>query len=108
METGPPRGPEGLPSTLFTPMVSALGPLAMPPRGPTVDVFCIDGGRSLISDIASQGATVNIFCVDGGHSRIFGTASQGSTVNIFLALMVGAPGSPASPPRGASIDVFQR
>jgi hypothetical protein len=51
---------------------------------------------------------VDIFSVDGGRSRISSSVtSQGVRRRRFLALMVGAPGSPASaPPRGAVIDVF--
>jgi hypothetical protein len=47
------------------------------------------------------------FSVDGGHSRIssFGT-SQGARRRCFLALMAGAPKSPApAPPRESAVDV---
>jgi hypothetical protein len=43
--------------------------------------------------------------VDGGHSRTSSTASQGVYRRRLLALMVGAPGPPALPPRGSVIDV---
>jgi hypothetical protein len=43
--------------------------------------------------------------VDGEHSRISGIASQGGRCRRFLALIVDAPGSPASPPRGPVVDV---
>jgi hypothetical protein len=53
-------------------------------QGPTVDVFCIDAGRSQTSGTASKGATVDVFCVDGGCSRTSGTASQGARRRHFL------------------------
>jgi hypothetical protein len=34
-------------------MVGTPGPLASPPRGPTIDVFHVDGGCFRISDIFS-------------------------------------------------------
>jgi hypothetical protein len=40
----------------FALMVGALGSLAPPPRGPAIDVFIVDGGRSWISGSASLGA----------------------------------------------------
>jgi hypothetical protein len=65
-------------------MVGAHGSPSSPPRGATVDVFCIDGGRY----------------------RISVTPSQGSTVDVFLRCMMGALGSSKSPPRGPVIDAF--
>jgi hypothetical protein len=48
------------------------------------------------------------FNVDGGRSRISSSGtSHGAHHRRFLALMVGAPGSPApAPPRGAVVDDF--
>jgi hypothetical protein len=43
--------------------------------------------------------------VDGGRSRISSTTSHGDRHRCFLALMVGAPGSLALPPRGSVVDV---
>jgi hypothetical protein len=40
--------PGGLPSMFLALMVGAPGSLAPPPRGPTIDVFHIDVGRSRI------------------------------------------------------------
>jgi hypothetical protein len=68
----------------FALMLGAPRSPTVPPRGATIDLFCIDGGRSEVSSTASQ----------GGHRRC------------FLALMVGGLGSPASPPRGPAIDIF--
>jgi hypothetical protein len=64
--------------------MGALGSPSAPPKGPTVNVFSVDGERSWISGIASLGAR---------HRR-------------FLALMVGAPESPSLPPRRATVDIF--
>jgi hypothetical protein len=67
-------------------MVGAPGsPAPAPPRGPTVDVFY----------------------VDGGHSRISVSSRQEAYHQHFFALMVGALGSPAPAPlRGVVVDVF--
>jgi hypothetical protein len=56
--------------------------------------------------LEGQGATVDVFSVDGESFRISTTASQGVHRRRFLALMVGAPGSPSSPPRGSSSTFF--
>jgi hypothetical protein len=56
-----------------------------PPKGPAVDVFYVDGGRSRISVNTRQ----------GGHRQC------------FLALMVGAPGSQVLAPRGPTANVLQ-
>jgi hypothetical protein len=65
-------------------MVGALGSPAAPTRGPTIDDFYVDGGRSWISASTSQEA----------HRRC------------FLELMVDVPGSPAlASPRGLTIEV---
>jgi hypothetical protein len=56
-------------------------PAPAPPRGATVDIFYIDGGRSQISVSTRQGAY---------HQH-------------FFALMMGALGSLAPPPRGATM-----
>jgi hypothetical protein len=65
-------------------MVGALESPSAPARGPIVDVFNVDGGRSQISVSTHQEAC---------HER-------------FLTLMVGAPETPVAPPRGPTIDVF--
>jgi hypothetical protein len=65
-------------------MMGAPGPPALPPKGPTIEVFCLDGGSSQTSETASQG-------VHRGY---------------FFMLMVGAPGPQAPPRRGAIINVF--
>jgi hypothetical protein len=64
-------------------MVGTVGSTALaPPRLPVVDVSYVDGGRS----------------------RISVSTSQGPRRRRFLALMVGAPRSPApTPPRGATM-----
>jgi hypothetical protein len=36
-------------------MVGAPGSSVSTPRGPAIDVFCVDGGRSQISGTTSQG-----------------------------------------------------
>jgi hypothetical protein len=60
-------------------------PALAPPRGPVVDVFYVDGGRSWIS--------INT------HQVVYRRH--------FLALMMGASESPAlTPPRGSDIDIF--
>jgi hypothetical protein len=48
----------------------------LPPRGPTINVFCVDGDHSQTSGTASQGHAVDVFCVDGGCFWTFGTAFQ--------------------------------
>jgi hypothetical protein len=66
-------------------MVSAPGsPVLAPPKGPAVDVFYVHGGGSWISVSARQ--EVRHQC--------------------FFVVMVGAPGSPAPPPKGGTIDVL--
>jgi hypothetical protein len=63
----PPRGPT---STSFTLKVGATKSLTTLARGPTVDVFYIDAGRSRISDSTSEGVHHQRFLsVDGGHFR---------------------------------------
>jgi hypothetical protein len=64
-------------------MVDALGSPASPPRGPTVNIFCIYGERSQISVNASQGVAIDIFKIAGGHSQISVNASRGPTIDIF-------------------------
>jgi hypothetical protein len=64
-------------------MVGAPRSPSLPPSGPAIDVFMLNGG----------------------HSRISITASQGAVIDIFM-LMVGAPGSPTLPPRGLAEDIF--
>jgi hypothetical protein len=95
-----------LPSTCFTLMVGAPGSPALPPRGPIVDVFYVDDGRSQISDTASQGPTIDVFKIGGGRCRISNNASQGAP-STSLRQVVDAPRTPAPPPRGSAIDVFK-
>jgi hypothetical protein len=84
MGTGPLlRGPRGPLSMILVLMVDAPGSSAMPPRGELSTFFSVDGERSWIS----------------------GTASQKAHHRWFLALMVGAPGSPApTPPKGPTVN----
>jgi hypothetical protein len=44
---------------LFVLMVDALGFLALPPRGPTVDILLLSDSHSQISVNTSQGATMS-------------------------------------------------
>jgi hypothetical protein len=74
-------------------------------QGGIIDIFSVDGGRSRISIIASQGPAIDIFSVDGGRSQISINSRQGAHRQCFLVLMVDAPRSPATPPRGGAIDV---
>jgi hypothetical protein len=67
-------------------------------RGVSSMFFSVDGGHSRISVTTPQGSTIDVFCVDGGHPRTSGTASQGAHRRCFSALIVGAPGSPSTPP----------
>jgi hypothetical protein len=45
----------------FVLILGAPGSPAVPRRGPTVDLFCIDGVRSEVSSTASRGTTVDDF-----------------------------------------------
>jgi hypothetical protein len=47
----------------FALMVGALEPLAQPPRGPVVYIFCVDGGRSQTSVTSSQGSSSMFFAL---------------------------------------------
>jgi hypothetical protein len=87
MGTEPPlRGPGCLSLTFFMLMVGAPESLSSAPRGPSSTFLSVDGGHSRIS---SSGTS------HGAHHRR------------FLALLVGAPQSPApAPPRGPTVDVF--
>jgi hypothetical protein len=63
----------------FALMVDAPRSPEPPPRVHAIDVFFyVDGGRSLISSIASRGPTIDVFCVDGECSGISFTASYGA------------------------------
>jgi hypothetical protein len=68
----------------FSFMVGAPGPLALPPRGGTIEVLCVNGGHSRISVIASQGAPHarffpprDILPLSDRRSQTSGNASQG-------------------------------
>jgi hypothetical protein len=75
--------PRGALSTFYLLMVGAPKPPTPPPRGSTVNVFCVDGGRSQISDAASQGGgAIDVFCIDRVRSWISDIASQGLTVDV--------------------------
>jgi hypothetical protein len=67
-----------------------------------------DPGRGLNPPplVVVGGLPSTFFSADGVHSRISGTASQGTYRQYFLALMMGAPGSPAPPPTGSAVDIF--
>jgi hypothetical protein len=70
----------------------------------------IDGGCSQIfSSGTSQGGSSSTFLsIDDGRSQISSSdIFQGARHRRFLALMVGGPGSPAPPPKGATTDVLQ-
>jgi hypothetical protein len=114
METGPPRGPRGPPSTFVALMLGAPGSLSSPrwgpdlptlgPWGPAIDGLSVDGGRSLISIRTCQGVHRQcFFSVDGGRSWISSTTSQGARRQHFLVLMVDARGSPSPLFRGPTV-----
>jgi hypothetical protein len=83
------RGAEGPLSTNFVLMMDAPGSPAPSLMWPTVDIFCVDGGHSRISNSASHGA-----------------CRRRCLPSTCFTLMVGAPGSPALPPKGPTVDVF--
>jgi hypothetical protein len=81
--------PGGLPLSLFTSMVGALGSPSTPPR-------VVHHWRFLTLMVSAPGSLVP-------------TPPRGAHCRRFLALMVGTPGSPAlAPPRGLAIDIFLR
>jgi hypothetical protein len=83
-------------------MVGALGsPALAPPRGPTINVFYIDGGRSQISISTHQGAHHQYFfaLMVGAFGSPALASPRGPGVDVFI-LMVGAPRSPSAPVRG--------
>jgi hypothetical protein len=111
-------------------MVGAPGsPPPAPPRGPIVNVFYIEGGRSRISISTHQGARLQCFFalmvgapgsptpapprgppstyVDGGRSWISVSTHQGPCHQRFFVLMVGAPESSVPPPKGPATNVLQ-
>jgi hypothetical protein len=53
--------PRAAPLMFFVLLVGALKYLTSPPKGPVIDIFCVDGGRSRISNSASQGARRQCF-----------------------------------------------
>jgi hypothetical protein len=57
----------------FVLMVGALKSPVSPPKGPTVDIFCVDDGYSRISSIAYQGAR--------NRSQTSSNASEGGTMS---------------------------
>jgi hypothetical protein len=100
------RLPGGPLSTFSTSMVDAPGSPLLPPRGPAVDVFCVNGGRSLISIIASHGPrcrrflrqwwvlpnlrhrlpggpSLIFFALNGRRSQISIIAHREAAVNVF-------------------------
>jgi hypothetical protein len=96
------RLPRGAPSTIFASMVGAPGSLASPPRGPAIDIFCVNRGRSRIFNTGSEGPLFHQWwALPSLQHRI--PVGPPST---FLTSMVGAPRSSASPPRGPTIDVL--
>jgi hypothetical protein len=120
------------PSIFFTLLVGAPGSLSAPARGPTDDVFYVDGECSrFYNSGTSQGArrrrflplmvdaprstsqtpprepVIDVFYIDGGCSWISVSTRQGLCCRRFLALMVDAPGSTAlAPLRELAVDVF--
>jgi hypothetical protein len=89
--------PPGAPPSTF-PTVDGL-----PSTFPSID----DVLFQISSSGTSQGPIVNVFYVDGGRSRISVSTSQGARCRHFLALVLGAPESPAlTPPRGSTVNVF--
>jgi hypothetical protein len=85
-------------------MVGAPGsPAPAPPKGPPSIFFNVDGGCSWISISTRQGGPPSIFLsVDGGRFEISSSCtSNGPHRCYFLMLMVGAPGSPSTPVKGA-------
>jgi hypothetical protein len=77
-----------------------------PPRGSTIDICYVDGGRSRISVSTPRGGAVDVCYIDGGCSQTSGNTSQGARCRCFLALMMDAIGSTApAPPRGPAVDV---
>jgi hypothetical protein len=78
------------------------------PGGPPLTFFNVDGGRSRISvRTHHRGPSSTFPNVDGGRSRISSSdTSQGASHRYFLALVVGAPVSPAPAlPREPVVDV---
>jgi hypothetical protein len=92
-------------------MVGATGsPALTPPKGPTIDVFYVDGGHTWISIRTHQGAhhqcffvlmvggprsrapapprgpTINVFYVDGGRFLISVSTRQGGSSSMFLSI----------------------
>jgi hypothetical protein len=75
-------------------------------RGPAIDVFSVDGGRSWIYNSGiSQGGTVDVCYVDGGRSRISVSTSQEARRRCFFTLMVGAFEFPSVPGRGPAVNI---
>jgi hypothetical protein len=77
-------------------------------------IYVIHVGHNTLADHGwrldpqgSGGPPSTFFSVDGGHSQIYSSdTSQGARRRRFLALMVGAPGSPApASPRGPVVDI---
>jgi hypothetical protein len=67
----------------LTLMVGFPGSLSAPLRGPPSTFSSVDGGRSRISDTASQGVRRrHFFSVGGKRSQTSGTASQGG-IDVF-------------------------
>jgi hypothetical protein len=86
--------------------VVAPRPPTTPPRGASIDTFCIEWWALPDLQHRLPGGAIDIFFIDCGRSRISVTASQGGPPLTFFALIMGAPGSPSPPLRGPTIDVF--
>jgi hypothetical protein len=83
-----------------------------PPRGLAIDVFSIGGGRCrTCRQYPPRGPSSTFLSVDGGRSPTFSSRSPAlvpprARRRCFLALMVGAPGSPAPTPPGGPPSTF--
>jgi hypothetical protein len=90
-------------------MVGAPRSSAPSPRGLPSMFLSVDGGRSRILSHHLLGGPPSMFLsVDGGCSQILRHRLPGGRHRCFFMLMVDAPGSSSSPPKGPTIDVSKR
>jgi hypothetical protein len=59
-------------------MVGAPGSPSPPPRGPTINIFCVDGGRLWISGTTTFGVVADLLQLSVRRSQALGNASQGA------------------------------